>query len=90
MNSAAYRSIVSERIRGQKALVKRIQDSFQSAKEQRPSIILLDDMDKFANEDERHSDAEEYVAIQAGIDAVKGSGVLVIATVNNMRKLRIR
>ena len=72
---------------GAKSFVKRIQDSFQSAKEQRPSIILLDDLDKFANEDERHSDAEEYVAIQAGIDAVKGSGVLVIATVNNMRKL---
>lgn len=33
------------------------------------------------------TDAEEYVAVQAGIDDVKGNDVFVIATVNDMRKL---
>ena len=48
---------------------------------------MLDDLDKFANEDENHRDAEEYVAVQAGIDAVKNADVLVIATANDIRKL---
>ncbi len=44
-------------------------------------------MDKFANEDDNHRDAEEYVAIQSGIDDSKGSDVFVLATVNNIRKM---
>lgn len=68
-------------------LVPKIKESFQSAKEHTPSVILLDDLDKFSNEDTRRCDTEEYVAVQAGIDAVKDSRILVIATVNNIRKL---
>lgn len=64
-----------------------ITEMFQKAKEKAPSIIFLDDMDKFANEDSNHRDAEEYVAVQAGIDEVRGSGVFVLATVNEMYKL---
>lgn len=44
-------------------------------------------MDKFANEDNNHIDAEEYVAVQAGIDDVKGYGAFVLATVNEYNKL---
>lgn len=44
-------------------------------------------MDKFANEDRAHCDTEEYVAVQAGIDDVKGMNVLMIATVNEIYKL---
>ncbi len=47
----------------------------------------LDDMDKFANEDDTHCDAPEYAAVQAGIDDVKDTGVFVIATANDIRKL---
>ena len=36
--------------------------TFKKAKENAPSVIFLDDMDKFANEDNNHKDAEEYVA----------------------------
>ena len=52
-----------------------------------PSIVLLDDMDKFANGDERHPDAEEYVTVQSCIDEAKGKEVFVLATVNNMHCL---
>lgn len=64
-------------------LVKYIQETFAKAKENSPSIILIDDMDKFANEDYDHRNAEEYVAIQACIDSVRNENVFVIATVND-------
>lgn len=67
--------------------VEYISEVFNKAKENAPSIVFLDDMDKFANEDNDHVDAEEYVAVQAGIDDVKGSGVFVLATVNEYHKL---
>ena len=63
--------------------ITHIQEVFKQAKETAPSIIMLDDMDKFANEDDQHKDAEEYVAVQACIDECKGSDVFVIATVND-------
>ena len=44
-------------------------------------------MDKFANGDERHPDAEEYVTVQSCIDETKDKQVFVLATVNNIRCL---
>lgn len=67
--------------------VKVIKTTFEKAIENAPSIVLLDDMDKFANGDERHPDAEEYVTVQSCIDEAKGKEVFVLATVNNMRCL---
>lgn len=75
------------RNKGTDDFVGEITSTFGKAKENAPAIIFLDDMDKFANEDEDRRDAEEYVAIQSGIDEVKGSNVFVLGTVNNMRKL---
>ena len=63
--------------------VNYIKETFEKAKDSAPSIIFLDDMDKFSNGDERHKDAEEYVAVQAGIDTVKDFDVFVISTVND-------
>lgn len=60
---------------------------FDQAMEEAPSVILLDDLDKFANEDELHRDAEEFVTVQSCIDRVKDKAVFVIATANNIRKL---
>ena len=67
--------------------VKHIKDVFDQAAENAPSIVYLDDMDKFTNGDERHPDAEEYVTVQSCIDEVKGKDVFVLATVNNIRNL---
>lgn len=64
-----------------------ITETFKKAKENAPCIIFLDDMDKFANEDDDHRDAEEYVAVQAGIDEVKNYDVFVLATANEIWKL---
>jgi cell division protease FtsH len=65
--------------------VNTIRETFEKAKQAAPCIVFLDDMDKFANEDREHPDAEEYVAVQAGIDECKGSEVFLLATVNDRR-----
>ena len=39
--------------------------------------------DKFANGDEKHPDAEEYVTVQSCIDEIKGKEVFVLATAND-------
>jgi len=67
--------------------VKYIKDTFEKARKEAPSIVFLDDMDKFANEDSHHKNAEEYVTIQACIDEVKGYEVFVLATANDLDNL---
>lgn len=44
--------------------VKEIKETFDKAIAEAPSIVYLDDMDKFANGDERHPDAEEYITVR--------------------------
>lgn len=67
--------------------VKSIKETFNQALENAPSIVFLDDMDKFANGDELHRDEEEYVTVQSCIDEVKDKDVFVLATANNLRCL---
>ena len=64
-----------------------IRETFDKAASEAPSIVLLDDLDKFANQDYMHRDAEEYVTVQTCIDDVKDLEVFVIATSNNYGKL---
>lgn len=67
--------------------VKRIKAVFDEAKEASPSVVFLDDLDKFANEDDRHKNAEEYVTIQSCIDDCKDEEVFVLATANELHCL---
>ncbi len=69
------------------SFVEEIKKIFDDAKKETPSIVFLDDMDKFANEDDFHKNAEEYVTIQSCIDDSKGMDVFVIATVNEKHQL---
>lgn len=61
--------------------------TFEEASNEAPSIILLDDLDKFANEDYNHRDAEEYVTVQSCIDEYKDRDILVVATANDLSKI---
>ena len=63
--------------------VKHIKSVFDEALKHAPSIVFLDDMDKFANGDEYHKNSEEFVTIQSCIDDVKGKEVFVLATIND-------
>ena len=67
--------------------VKAIKKTFADAAAAAPSIVFLDDMEKFANGDERHRDAEEYVTVQSCIDEIKGKDVFVLATANELCRL---
>lgn len=75
------------RSKGGDEFVDLITEAFEKAKEKAPSIVFLDDMDKFGNEDGRHTDCEEFVAVQAAMDESQNEGVLVVATVNEKHKL---
>lgn len=66
--------------------VESISKTFQDAKAHAPSVIFLDDIDKFsADSDSRNP--EELIAVQSGIDEVKGADVFVVATANEIREL---
>ncbi len=67
--------------------IDEIRRTFEKAREKTSCIVLLDDLDKYANNDEDHKDAEEYAAVQACIDASKDCGVFVIATANDIDNL---
>ena len=57
--------------------------TFEEARKAAPSIVFLDDMDKFAD-DERPCNSEEFSTIQTCMDEVKGTDVLVLATANDI------
>ncbi|MDD3999273.1 MAG: ATP-binding protein [Bacilli bacterium] len=64
--------------------VKTIKKTFDDALGNAPSIVVLDDLDKFANEDEDHKNAEEFITVQSCIDDIKGKDVFVLATANDL------
>ena len=66
--------------------VEHISKTFQAAKEHAPSVIFLDDLDKFASDSDSRN-PEELIAVQSGIDDVKKSDVFVVATANDIREL---
>lgn len=87
IKDSGRKSFTIRKDRSNGAFVDYIRETFEKAAEEAPSIILLDDMDKFANEDDRHRDAEEYVTVQACIDAHKDKELFVVATCNDIRSL---
>ena len=87
IKESGRKSFVCRKNKPDGEFVNEIKNVFNEAAENAPSIILLDDMDKFANEDDYHRNAEEYVTVQSCIDEIKGKDVFVIATANGTRKL---
>ena len=60
-----------------------IKQTFDEAKKSTPSIIYIDDLDRFENNDKEKVNGEAYIAIQALIDEIKDYNVYAIATVND-------
>ncbi|HIV03465.1 MAG TPA: AAA family ATPase, partial [Candidatus Aphodoplasma excrementigallinarum] len=87
IEESGLKAYIVRRNKGNDDFIGDITDTFRKAKENTPCVIFLDDMDKFANEDSDHRDAEEYVAVQSGIDEVKNCDVFILATANEMWKL---
>ena len=65
-----------------------IRDTFQRASAEAPSIVFLDDMDKFA-EDNLRSDnnKEEFATIQSCMEDVRDIDVFVLATANDIENI---
>ena len=87
IEESGLQAFTVRRNKGNNDFIADITETFAKAKENAPAIVFLDDMDKFANEDDKHQDAEEYVAVQSGIDEVENDDVFVLATANDIEKL---
>lgn len=65
--------------------VDKIRETFEKAANNQPSIVFLDDMDKFAQDNlKEDSNKEEFVTIQSCIEDIKDKDVFVVATANDI------
>lgn len=64
--------------------VKEISEIYETAKNNQPAIVVLDDLDKYSNEDEKHRNSDEFITVQSCIDDMKGLKVFTVATTNEM------
>ena len=69
------------------SFVNEIRKTYENARKEAPSIVFLDDMDKFSNTDSDYKDTEEYVTIQSCIDESKECGIFTLATSNSLFNL---
>lgn len=87
IEESGRRAFVCRKTEPDGKFVDTIRKTFESAEAAAPSIVYLDDMDKFANDDKFHRNSEEYVTVQSCIDELSGKEVFVLATANVMRCL---
>lgn len=84
LKESGLKSYIVRRTRKDGDFTESLERIFEEAKKNQPSIVLLDDMDKFTTSEKSR---EEYVAVQTCIDGVKGQGVFVIATINEKKEI---
>lgn len=87
INASGRKSFTFRKDKPNGDFVNEIKKIYDEAKNNAPSIVFLDDMDKFANEDDRHKNAEEYITVQSCIDDMKGIEVFTIATTNEIENI---
>lgn len=87
MEASGRKTFVCRKDQPDGAFVNVIRKTFEQAAKEAPSIVFLDDMDKFANNDEKHKDSEEFVTVQSCIDKFRHSDVFVLATANGVDDL---
>lgn len=84
LDECSLNSYTLRRTKSDGDFINEIKQIFNDAAENEPSVILLDDMDKFVSEEGRK---EEFSVVQACIDEVKDKQVFVIATANSTRDM---
>ncbi|MBP0989564.1 MAG: AAA family ATPase [Oscillospiraceae bacterium] len=68
--------------------VASIAETFSNAAANAPSIVFLDDMDKFAEDNlQQDSNKEEFATIQSCMENVRGKRVFVLATANDIENI---
>lgn len=81
IEACGINSYILRRTKGDGDFIREIERVFTEAQQNAPSIILLDDLDKFPCQD---GSQEELSAVQAWIDKVKCDDVFIIATANDL------
>lgn len=84
IEESGRKSYVLRRNKPGSDFIQEIYRVFREAVENAPSILLLDDMDKFVVEE---NSKEEYVVLQSMIDEVAKQDVYIVATVNNLEPI---
>ena len=67
--------------------VNHINKTINEAINHQPAVILLDDIDKFSNNDDDHKNSDEFVVVQSFIDDCKDKDIYFIATANSLRAM---
>ena len=86
MGNVNRKKFIIKKTKSDGSFIDYMNSIFEQAKNNQPSIILLDDLDKFA-EDDKTSNCEEYVTVQSLIDNIESEDIFVIATVNDRHVL---
>jgi len=68
-------------------MVDAINKVFEDAFKESSAAVLLDDVDKFSDNDSDHPNSEEFITIQTWIDRAKNSHVFIILTANSIDEL---
>lgn len=87
LKAASRKAFICRKDKANGDFVEEIVRTFDRAAEAAPSIILLDDLDKFANGDRHRRDSDEFVTVQTCIDRVRDKRVFIVATANDIDKL---
>ena len=67
--------------------VEYLKNQVTDAMNNEPAVVLLDDIDKFSNNDDSHLNSDEFIVIQSLIDDCKDKDVYFIATANRLREM---
>jgi cell division protease FtsH len=67
--------------------VEYLKNQVNDAMNNEPAVVLLDDIDKFSNNDDSHVNSDEFIVIQSLIDDCKNKDVYFIATANRLREM---
>ena len=87
IEASGLKSYTVRRNKSDDDFIKEILDTFEIAGKNSPSIVFLDDIDKYSDDDSMFSVTQEYAAVQTAIDDIGDSEVFVIATANELSKL---
>lgn len=82
IDSLNRKSYVIRKNKSDGSFINYLNKVFEDAKKNQPSIILLDDIDKFSEDDGKDNN-EEFVTVQSLIDDIRDMDIFVIATANN-------
>ena len=87
IKASGWNSFILRKNKSDGEFIKYVNNVFEKAKNKTPSIVFLDDLDKFSSGDDSYGEPEEYAIIQSNIDDCKESEVFVLATANNTRSI---